>query len=92
MQKVHPGHDVLSLFGMGQVRDTTSKPLGKLMASVAGAFLIVMAVSFVLSLATSTTGATASSVSSVLLDEPVAFQPGQMITSQLPKSGYVAAP
>ncbi len=91
MQKVHPGHDVLSLFGMAQPHQERVISLQRLALSASGAFLVVLAVSFALSLVTKAeqvaTPATMST--STIGTEPVAFEPGQFISPHITR-GYLS--
>ncbi len=90
MQKVQPGHDVLSLFGMVQPHQEHALSLRRLVLSASGAFLVVLAISFALSLVTKAEqGAIPATIStSTIGAEPVAFEPGQFIRPHITR-GYL---
>ena len=95
MSKIHPGHEVLSLFGMASktqaLHQAAQKSLG---ASLVGAFLIIIATSLILAISTGslsmpslTQGASASTIDG---SEAVAFQPSQAIRQEI-SIGYLGA-
>lgn len=93
MHKIHPGHEVLSLFGMPAQTQALNKKIvnRELVNSFIGAFFIILIVSLVLGLSAKTLpiGSGQPVVSAASTLETVAFQPGQFITNEINR-GYLA--
>jgi len=91
MQRIQPGHEVLSLLGMArqnQVLNKNSTNRG-LVKSLISAFFIILAVGLILGTATKILGTTPSSAASIVVaEEPVAFIPGQFVTNII-NQGYI---
>ncbi|MBI3290726.1 hypothetical protein HYZ76_00420 [Candidatus Falkowbacteria bacterium] len=88
---IHPGHEVLSLFGISTQALNKKTDNQRLIISLISAFFIVLAVSLILSFSSrllasgqASAGATASTVP----EQPAAFVPGQFITAEINR-GYL---
>jgi len=93
MQKVLPGHEVLSLFGMAAPAQALNKKIvnNGLAMSLISAFFIILAVSLILSAADRIL-ATRSPVAAVIAieEEKTAFIPGQFISAEISR-GYTGS-
>ncbi|OGY49715.1 MAG: hypothetical protein A3D39_04315 [Candidatus Buchananbacteria bacterium RIFCSPHIGHO2_02_FULL_39_17] len=92
MQNLTPA--LLSFFGIALKNQTPANSVAKkqLFISLIGAFFIVLIVSLLLGLSTKAFGPSTAAQVSVDHGEPVAFQPGQYISSLLPRGedqGYL---
>ena len=92
MKTIQPGHEVLSLFGMTSQKSALTDAKNKsLVSTIVSAFLIVLILGAMLSLAqraltqTKTTALAASSG----IEEAVAFVPGQFVTQKI-NQGYLS--
>lgn len=93
MPKVHPGHEVLSLFGIGHKSSVLNKVADhNLTAAMISAFFIVIISALLLGLSARTlpfASVQASTVKVTSGTEPVAYQPGQLVSNEITK-GYLA--
>lgn len=96
MPKVHPGHEVLSLFGMANNQQALNQSTDKhsLTVTLASAFLIILFASLVLAFTTgnfnfSMPVASTASASAIESSESVAFEPSQAV-SQTISQGYLS--
>jgi len=90
MQKIQPGHEVLSLLGMAQKNQALKNQINRrnLVISLIGAFFIILAVSLVLNLSTQALSRPSRSVAVVAdLNEPAAFEPSQLVSQEITR-GY----
>ncbi|MDX9893765.1 MAG: hypothetical protein RB292_05180 [Patescibacteria group bacterium] len=90
MQRIHPGHEVLSLFGIPSAvkaldRQFTTR---NIVVSLASAFFIVLLASLLLNLFTPAPAVFSVSAETPLVEEPAAYQPGSYITNQISR-GYL---
>lgn len=91
MKTIQPGHEVLSVFGIpSKIQALAKKDSNKgLIVSLVSAFLIVLIVGMLLSLAQKTFNKTETPVlAATKQQEAVAFQPGQFVTERLEKGYY----
>lgn len=97
MPKIHPGHEVLSLFGMAHNNIALNQAAASksLAATLISAFFIILTLGAILALSTGSftfnlpqlaQSISASSVSSV---EPVAFEPGRAVSQKI-SQGYLS--
>lgn len=94
MSKVHPGHEVLSLFGMTPNNQVLNQSTDKhsFTVTLVSAFLIILLASLVLALATSNFNLSLPSVASasaIASSESVAYEPSQAV-SNLISQGYLS--
>lgn len=96
MQKIQPTREMLSLFGMAgsqQALKQNSKS-HSLAISLISAFLIVIGLSVILKISTLglsvNTTVSAASATAVTQEEPVAFIPGQFVSSKI-SQGYLGS-
>lgn len=95
MNKIQPAREMLSLFGMADSQQALSKKTKShgLAASLISAFLIVIFLSAVLKISTVALSADSTASASPVVnaaEEPVAFVPGQFISSKV-SQGYVGS-
>ena len=94
MPKVHPGHEVLSLFGMAPNNQALNQSTDKhsFTVTLVSAFLIILLASLVLALATGNFNLSLQSVASasaIASSESVAYEPSQAV-SNLISQGYLS--
>jgi len=92
MQRVQPGHEVLSLFGIASQPQALSKETSSrsLTVSLISAFFIILAVGLTLGLATRILGPTQPSIAATTtVGEQVAFTPGQFVSDEVSR-GYLS--
>ena len=95
MERIQPGHEVISLFGMESHSSALNKKIinhGRLIASLISAFFIILTVSLLLNFSTKILGSTSPSIAATsAVEESVAFQPGQFISEKLSHQGYLGS-
>jgi len=97
MPKVHPGHDVLSLFSMAHHNTALNQAAASrsLTATLISAFLIIIVASLALAFSTGSFSlnlpavASSASASTIVGEEAVAYQPSQAV-SQTISQGYLS--
>lgn len=96
MSKVHPGHEVLSLFGMAHNKQALNQTTDKhnLTVTLTSAFLIILLASLALAFVTgnfnlSMPTALTASASAIQGSEPVAFEPSQAVSRTIAQ-GYLS--
>ena len=96
MPKVHPGHEVLSLFGMAPNNQALNQSTDKhsFTVTLVSAFLIILLASLVLAFATGNFNLSLPSVSTVSASaiassESVAFEPSQAVSNAI-SQGYLS--
>ena len=88
MKTIQPGHEVLSLFSPAAQPQAFNKKLADY-SWIISAFFIVLAVGLILGLSARILGSTSPSVAATsILEEKVAFQPGQFIRDKI-SPGYI---
>ena len=96
MPKIHPGHEVLSLFGMAPHQSALNHVVASksLAATLISAFFIVLVLGAILALSTGSFTfslpqlAPSTSASSINSGEPVAFEPSRAVSQQI-SQGYL---
>lgn len=89
MAKIHPGHDVLSLFGMAPYNKALAQslPSRNFLMSLISAFFIVIVVGLLLRLSTNLVSNQSTISAAPLIEQPAAYIPGQFISEKL-SQGY----
>ena len=93
MQRIQPGHDVLSLFGIASQKQALNQKTDNhgLIVSLVSAFFIILAVSLILSVSTKIIGPTSETSAAITIDqERVAFEPGQLVSKEISR-GYLGS-
>ena len=89
MAKIHPGHDVLSLFGLTAKHQALSQAAQKsLLPTLISAFLITLVAGVLLALATGNLTLPRLMQAGTSQIEPVAYQPSQAISQEI-SAGYL---
>lgn len=97
MSKIHPGHEVLSLFGMTTHNSALNQALANksLATTLISAFFIILAVGAILSLSTGNFTFSLPqispnvSASAVEIGESVAFEPSRAVSQEISR-GYLS--
>lgn len=89
MERIQPGHEVLSLFGINIKNEALNKANYRLVISLISAFFIVLVISLILGVATKVLEKSPSAAAAgILEEEKVAFTPGQFISEKI-RQGYM---
>ena len=90
MSRIHPGHEVLSLFGIASATKALNNQAAsnRLLVSLVSAFFIVLAVSLLLSLSTRLVGDQPAPAAAWQAPQQAAYLPGQFVSDQL-RQGYL---
>jgi len=91
MERIYPGQEVLSLFGIANKAQALNKKIASqgLFGSLISAFFVVLLAGLILGILSRVLISPASSaVTLSVAEEKVAFQPGQFISQEI-KQGYL---
>ncbi|MFA6382481.1 MAG: hypothetical protein WCX08_04410 [Candidatus Buchananbacteria bacterium] len=91
MDKVQPGHEVLSLFGMSASQALIKKLTNySLIASLVGAFFIIFVVSLLFGSEIKNLSAKSSVAAPTVSEEKTAYLPGQFVSREISR-GYLGS-
>ncbi len=90
MNRIHPSHEVLSLFGLAPANKALNQKTAShnLLISLISAFFIVLAVSLLLSFSARLVGSQPSAAATLLAPSPAAYIPGQFVSERI-SQGYL---